>query len=124
MNYLPQNLKYLRVYKKFTQQALAEACSDYLGEDHLGRLVSRASISSYEDRRAEPSIRVLIAFSEVLEVNMEVLVKSKDIEREMWLCELQKELEQAKCEMKSQATWAIDLMYQSQVIGIEKEVWA
>jgi transcriptional regulator with XRE-family HTH domain len=66
MNYLSQNLKYLRNLKGLSQEQFAEDLK-----------VSRSRISSYEGKRASPPIGFLIDLSEYLNISIEDLVKKK-----------------------------------------------
>jgi len=66
LNYLSENIKFIRVLKELSQEQLAEDLK-----------VSRSRISSYEDKRAVPSIDFLINLSEYINISMEELIKKK-----------------------------------------------
>ena len=63
MNYLAQNIKYLRRTKKWTQQQLADKL-----------LVKRALIGSYEEGRATPKIQVIQQLATLMELSVDDLL--------------------------------------------------
>ncbi|WP_159517340.1 XRE family transcriptional regulator [Sunxiuqinia indica] len=63
MNYLAQNIKYLRRAKKWTQQQLADKL-----------LVKRALIGSYEEGRATPKIQVIQQLAALMELSVDDLL--------------------------------------------------
>ncbi len=73
MNYIQSNIRYLRTLKEFSQEYFAEELK-----------WTRSMISSYEEKRTEPSIKRLIELSEYFGIPIDTLIKvdlskSKDL---------------------------------------------
>ena len=73
MNYIQSNIRYLRTLKGFSQEYFAEELK-----------WSRSMISSYEEKRTEPSIKRLVELSEYVSIPIDTLIKvdlrkSKDL---------------------------------------------
>lgn len=66
VNYLSKNIRYIRTLKRLSQEQFADDLN-----------VSRSRISSYEENRAKPPIRFLIALSDYSKITMDVLIKEK-----------------------------------------------
>jgi len=66
LKYLSKNIRYIRTLKRLSQEQFADDLK-----------VSRSRISSYEENRAKPPIRFLIALSEYAKITMDVLIKEK-----------------------------------------------
>ena len=69
MNYLSQNIKYLRKSKKWTQQQLADKLQ-----------IKRALVGSYEEGRATPKITVIQQLSNLSELSVDDLLGT-DLEK-------------------------------------------
>lgn len=72
MQYIHNNLRFLRNQKGMTQQAFAE---------ELG--IKRSSLGAYEEGRAKPSYEVLARLTELFPVTMDQLVK-EDLSQRAW----------------------------------------
>ena len=73
MNYIQSNIRYLRNLKGFSQEYFAEELK-----------WTRSMISSYEEKRTEPSIKRLMELSEYMSIPIDTLIKvdlrkSKDL---------------------------------------------
>lgn len=66
MNYLSENIRYIRTLKRLSQEQFADDLK-----------VSRSRISSYEGNRSKPTIQFLIDLSDYSCISIEQLIKKK-----------------------------------------------
>ncbi len=62
---IASNIRHLRTLKKLSQEALAKALN-----------ITRSRIGSYEEGRSEPSIEMLIAFSEYFKIPIDIFLRT------------------------------------------------
>lgn len=67
MSILSENIKTLRKRKNWSQEKLANKLEHF----------TRANIGSYEEERCEPGIHFLLKMSEMFNVTIDQLIKSK-----------------------------------------------
>ncbi|WP_141675556.1 XRE family transcriptional regulator [Formosa haliotis] len=65
MYMIASNIRHLRTLKKLSQEALAKALN-----------ITRSRIGSYEEGRSEPSIEMLIAFSEYFKIPIDIFLRT------------------------------------------------